>query len=794
MTASPTPVQATPAAARFRLRDGIILAGDAATAEWLGTTAEALPGRRLADLAPPLQADGRRSDMVLAERSGAAVGGFPQSFPWRVRTPAGAVLDGLLALSPDSAAPGTLDATLQSIPTAAHAGGRIADLPLRWMLDHTPVMIYLKDRDGRYLYANRQFLDAFGRSEAEILGRGDPELFPAAEAGQFRSHDLRVMQENRARQFEEEAPMAGGRRTFLSIKVPLCDAAGVPCAVWGISTDISDHKLTETLLLRAAQALSGASGETLLQDLVLAVADLLDADYAFIGVRSEENGETVIHTLAACAAGRPVENFHYPLTGSPCETVVGKQFRFYATRVRETFADPHVRELEVEGYAAFPLYDTHGAALGLFAVMSRRPLARPELAEVLLRIFSERAAAEIERQRAEEVHRNLESQLRQAQKMEAIGHLTGGIAHDFNNILTGLLGYLVMAREHAGRLGDATLGRYLDKASHSGDRARDLVQQLLTFSRGRRGEPRPVALAPLLRESLRLLESTLPASVELHLACEPDLPEVLLDPVHLEQILMNLCINARDAMEGQGRLALIAQRQRMASGHCASCRQDLEGEFVVLSVDDSGHGIPPEVRERMFEPFFTTKTVGKGSGMGLATVHGIVHEYGGHLRVISTPGSGTRMQVLLPPLAGTAATMETAVPDSGASTDPALLRGRVLLVDDDADVNGFMVDLLASWGLEVVTFHDAVEAARAFAGDPDGYQLAILDQTMPRMTGTELARHLHQLRPALPLILYTGQAGELPETTLAELGIRALLRKPVAVEQLRALLEKLAGR
>jgi CheY-like chemotaxis protein len=152
------------------------------------------------------------------------------------------------------------------------------------------------------------------------------------------------------------------------------------------------------------------------------------------------------------------------------------------------------------------------------------------------------------------------------------------------------------------------------------------------------------------------------------------------------------------------------------------------------------------------------------------------------------------MQVLLPPLAGTTATMETAGPDTGAGTNPALLRGRVLLVDDDADVNGFMVDLLESWGLEVVAFHDAVEAARAFAAAPDGYQLAILDQTMPRMTGTELARHLHQLRTALPLILYTGQAGQLPETTLAELGIRALLRKPVAVERLRALLETLTGR
>ena len=251
------------------------------------------------------------------------------------------------------------------------------------------------------------------------------------------------------------------------------------------------------------------------------------------------------------------------------------------------------------------------------------------------------------RREAESRHRELEAQLRQAQKMEAIGHLTGGIAHDFNNILTGIMGYLTLASEREAAASDPKLARHLQQAQHGATRARELIQQMLTFSRAQKGKPRAVDLAALVEDAVRLLGSSLPSSVELRTALEPGLPAVMIDPVQVEQILLNLCINARDAMDGAGTIR-VGVRMATEGGACASCHQAAEGRYVELSVADDGPGIPAKVLERMFEPFFSTKEVGRGSGMGLATVHGIVHEHGGHVVVDTAPGAGAAFRVLLP--------------------------------------------------------------------------------------------------------------------------------------------------
>jgi PAS domain S-box-containing protein len=274
-----------------------------------------------------------------------------------------------------------------------------------------------------------------------------------------------------------------------------------------------------------------------------------------------------------------------------------------------------------------------------------------------------------ERKRAEAARGELEAQLRQAQKMEALGQLTGGIAHDFNNILQGILGNLVLAEEHQEALADARLGRYLERAHSAAQRARDLIQQMLTFSRGRSGERGPVAPGALLKDATRLLRPTLPATIELGIELADEAPAALLDAVQFEQVLLNLCINARDAMAGAGSIALGARAAALRGEVCASCRQRIDGGYLELSVGDSGPGIAPEVRERMFDPFFSTKEVGKGSGMGLAMVHGIVHQHGGHVLVESAPGGGARFRILLPPAAAPA-------PEAGGGRPARARRGR----------------------------------------------------------------------------------------------------------------------
>jgi CheY-like chemotaxis protein len=316
---------------------------------------------------------------------------------------------------------------------------------------------------------------------------------------------------------------------------------------------------------------------------------------------------------------------------------------------------------------------------------------------------------------------------------------------------------------------------------------------MLTFSRGQRGEPRPLSLAPLVRESVRLLRSTLPSSIEIWTHLDPAVPPAMLDPVQVEQVLMNLCINARDAMSGAGRIELRLGPANYRGAVCASCRQAVDGTFVEIAVRDNGPGIAGEILERIFEPFFSTKKVGKGSGMGLSMVHGIVHEYGGHVVLDTSPGEGSEFRVLFRPLAsaGDAQTLAPAE-DAAADRGPAL-RGRVLVVDDDDAAGEFMRDLLETWGLDVELMRSSTEAREVFARHPERFDLAVLDQTMPRLTGLELSREILALRPRMPVILYTGYGERLSDQQIASAGIRALVRKPVDVRELLGLLRDVLG-
>ncbi len=399
-----------------------------------------------------------------------------------------------------------------------------------------------------------------------------------------------------------------------------------------------------------------------------------------------------------------------------------------------------------------------------------------------------------ERKAAEQRRTELERQLRQAQKMEAIGHLTGGLAHDFNNILTSVLGYVAMAQERPAAGEDPVLTRQLEQARLAAERARDHVAQLLAFSRPRRGERWLLAPGQLAEQALQLLRPNLPTSIavafDVQGADAAALPPMVADPVQFEQVLLNLCLNARDAIGEHGTLRLRIGHSR-AAGHCASCSVALSGGgWVWFEVADDGRGMTPDVLDRMFEPFFTTKEVGRGTGMGLAMVHGIVHDHGGHVQVQSALGSGSTFRVLLP-AARQAAHQAAATPAPAAAAPAPLLRGRVLLVEDEPIVSGYMHELLSGWGLEVVLEQDPLPAARRLASRDEAFALLLTDQTMPGMTGLALARHARQHRPGLPVLLYTGNAGAISPEELADCGVTALLRKPIDAAALRPVLRDL---
>ena len=397
-----------------------------------------------------------------------------------------------------------------------------------------------------------------------------------------------------------------------------------------------------------------------------------------------------------------------------------------------------------------------------------------------------------DKHKAELAREQLESQLRQAQKMEAIGQLTGGIAHDFNNLLTSLMGYVSMAEDQAVQQDDEKLQRYMNRARRSGEKARDLIQQMLTFSRGHKGEIHAIHLQLLLKEFMTLLESTLPSSIEINTRIPETMSPLNLDPVQIEQVLMNLCINARDAMENNGQLTIELDGCH-DKGVCSSCQQNFEGGFVTLTVSDTGPGIPKQTLERMFEPFFSTKEVGKGTGMGLAMVHGIVHEYGGHIVVDTAPGKGTSFRILLP--CSVVCCDKTIKPEFAEDRDREQpMQGRVLLVDDEPSVAEFMQDLLESWGLDVDIYHNSPSALEATRDNQCNYQMAILDQTMRHMSGLELARAMRAENCDFPVIIYTGYSEEIDADVAAQEDILALLAKPIDSDHLQSLLrDNLAG-
>jgi PAS domain S-box-containing protein len=385
-----------------------------------------------------------------------------------------------------------------------------------------------------------------------------------------------------------------------------------------------------------------------------------------------------------------------------------------------------------------------------------------------------------ESKRAERARAELEAQLRQAQKMEAIGQLTGGIAHDFNNLLTSIMGYVALASDRDSALGDAKLAGYLAQAQHSCERARDLIQQMLMFSRGHRGTPRIVSLASAVRGALGTLHLGLPATLELKVEADESAGNVLVDPAQVEQVLMNLCINARDAMEGIGSLRVAVRSLHAKNLVCASCRHAIEGPFVEMVVEDDGHGMGPEVLERIFEPFFSTKETGKGTGMGLAMVHGIVHEHGGHVIVESSPGDGAKFRILWRQVAGHAGTGTGDADHRKSRQAPRLsLEGQVLVVDDEETVGEFMRELLDTWGLKAISVARPESALELVAATPRRFDVVITDQSMPRITGIELATRLRVIREDLPVILYTGYGDGLPDDALGAARLCAVIRKPV---------------
>ncbi len=367
--------------------------------------------------------------------------------------------------------------------------------------------------------------------------------------------------------------------------------------------------------------------------------------------------------------------------------------------------------------------------------------------------------------------RRIENHLRQTQKMEAIGTLAGGIAHDFNNILGVIIGNTEIAQLHTD---SEKLRHYLDQVLRASDRAKDLVQQILAFSRQREREKKPLLLAFAIKEGVNLLRSTLPTTIRINTHIITDSAAVLADPTQIHQVLMNLCTNAAHAMRDKGgTLTIRLDQERLNNRGRHRPPNLIDGDYALLTVQDTGHGMDDAILNRIFDPFFTTKGPGEGTGLGLSVVYGIVQNHGGAIDVTSAPGKGTTFTVYFPLVEKVEAVREMAAGMLPGGSE------RILVVDDEAILADVVHTMLKSLGYDATARTSSVEALEAFRARPNSYDLVITDMTMPNMRGDDLARELLKIRPDIPIILCTGFSEMISEEKAKILGIRRFIMKPI---------------
>ena len=603
----------------------------------------------------------------------------------------------------------------------------------RDLAEKSIVGIYLI-QDGRFRYVNGEFAAILGYHAEEmvdLMGPRDviyPEDLPVVEENIRR----RIAGEIKSLRYEFRVLTRDGRVRYAEVYSSRTAYRGTP-AVIGTLLDITDRRRAEEELRRLSVAIERTAEGVLVTD---EEGSIQYVNPAFEALTGYPRGEAMGRTPEFLQDGLQNDDSYRRFLA----TIKGGDVWKGRLAVRGKNGNLHQVDTTVS-----PLIMSNGKLTG-YVVLGR------DVTEAV----------------------RMEAQLRQSQKMEAIGTLAGGIAHDFNNILGAMMGYAELARF---KNADAKIHPYLDQILTACDRARDLVRQILSFSRQQETEKRPMAVTPIVKEAMKLLRSSLPATVEIRQSYHISRDTVLADPTQIHQVLMNLCTNALYAMRNQeGVLEVRLEEKEIAAAGSDQERQ--VGPYLQLVVRDTGEGIDPAVKDRIFDPFFTTKKAGEGTGLGLSVVYGIVRDCGGEIHVESEPGRGTTFTVLLPLIAADGRRDEL--------TTVALPRGqgRILFVDDEAPIATLGQEMLASLGYEVAVRFSSHDALAAFRAQPERFDLVITDMTMPNMTGAVLTRELLKIRPDLPVILTTGFSERINAEEAKQLGIREFLMKPVSLMDL----------
>ncbi len=618
----------------------------------------------------------------------------------------------------------------------------------RLIFENAPLGVLHFDQNGAITACNDRFVALIGSSRDKLIGLNmlglpDQNIVAAVKtalAGEYGFYEGIY-----------ESTTADKRTPARVLFAPFVDSSDRILGGVGIIEDISERKMAEDALRQSEEKYRLLMENT--REAILVAQD---------GIIRFANAATI------------------NLAGRSIEDLTSRQFTdFIHPEDRQFVLDRHygrMQGLETETDYDFRVVHRSGAIKwvtlrGVYIQWEGRPATLNLLIDVT------------EKKKAQQEREELEDRLRQAQKIEALGTLTGGVAHDFNNILSIILGYTELVQaEMADLPEDHPAAKGLRQISAAGIRARDVVRQLLTFSRTGEEEKSAQNLGLIIKEGMRMMRSTIPAFIDIDEQIQTSLPMVMANPTQVHQLIINLCKNASDAMaENGGTLTVMLASVTLEKRNPAFGFDLSPGDYVKLTVKDTGQGISADSLERIFDPYYTTKEVDKGTGLGLSVVLGIVRDLGGGIRVESENGHGTRFELFFPALAQPAETPAQQPRDTmPGGTD------RILFIDDEASVVDLNKIRLQRLGYRVACEADPEKALERFTRDPDGFDLVITDMTMPKMTGDMLAREILKIRPAMKIILCTGYSEKISAETAGQAGIDRYLEKPVDLAELAA--------
>ena len=618
-----------------------------------------------------------------------------------------------------------------------------------FLVNASPDMIFVLDQDGHFTFINNKLHNIFNYDAQELIGAHWSTIIDPSLRELLRHHmNERRTGDRATRHMEFDYRDPDGKLHVIELSaMGIYQSDDVSSnnfsGTYGIVRDVTETRKTSRVLAQSQQKFYGLFMNS--PDAVF-ISHLDDATLI-------EGNDNFANMMAEIAKGDLATDF--PVWGS--------------AEVRQSFIDGLNRSPSRHQMVLERKLDE---GTRVFEITARR--LELDGVDCLMASLKDLTA----QKEAEQDRLNLETQLAQASKMEAIGQLAGGIAHDFNNILASIIGYSELAMVTLEP--DNPAQSHLTEVVSAGQRARDLISQMLTFTRAHRGHAHLTRIDENINEVSRMLRAAIPKMIDIETELDPDLPAVLIDPVQLQQIIINLLINARDAIDGSGRITVKTMLEETQAA-CASCGTDYTGQYVVLSVRDTGHGIPSHMVAKVFDMFVSTREPGRGTGIGLWLIHTIVHEYEGHIAINSSP-TGTEFRIMLP--AG-----ERPEPKVAPDTEQDVSRqtpcdGRIVVVDDEVSVGNFIGEVLRNSGYEVAIFNDSGAALSYVAETDDDIALVMTDQAMPQVTGLEIAEAAKSRQPALPVVIVTGYADKADNTRMKQLGVEQLLEKPFRIEAL----------